>query len=126
MTMVMAVLLLLLAGLLIYVFASGPKFPAETDEIIENVLGSDLPEVVAGQTGYASSGGLKIWYESLSPQVLPKGIILLITALGGHALEWSPRILQRFVNAGYQVVRYDQRGTGMSDWIEDWDFKHPY
>lgn len=126
MTIVIAVLLLLLVGLLVYVFASGPKLPAETDEIVENVLGSDLPEVVAGQTGFASSGGLKIWYESLSPQVLPKATILLITALGGHALEWSPSLLQRFVNAGYQVVRYDQRGTGMSDWIEGWNFKNPY
>jgi len=123
---VIAIILLLLAGLFIYAFASAPKLPPETDEIIDSVLNSELPEVIIGKTGFASSGGLNIWYESISPEDPPKGTVLLIMANGGDALIWPPKFVRAFVDAGYQVIRYDQRGTGMSDWVEDWDRKNPY
>lgn len=123
---VLAIILLLLAGLLIYAFAAGPKLPPETDEIIDRVLDSELPEVIVGQTGFAPSGDLHIWYESISPEGSPKGTVVLIMANGGNALDWPPQFVRAFVAAGYQVIRYDQRGTGMSDWVEDWDSKNPY
>jgi pimeloyl-ACP methyl ester carboxylesterase len=126
MTALIVLIMLLFTGFLFYVFFSGPRLPPETDAIIERVLNSDLPELIAGRTGFASSGGLKIWYECISPEGLPKGTVLLITALGGHALEWSPKIMGQFLDAGYQIVRYDQRGTGLSDWMEAWDPKNPY
>jgi len=120
------ILLLLLAGFLIYAFASGPKLSPETDRIIEGVLSSELSDVIVGKTGFASSGRLKIWYESISPESSPRGTVLLITAMGGNALDWHPQVVRAFVEAGYQVVRYDQRGTGMSDWIADWNSRNPY
>ena len=126
MTAVLVILLLLLAGFLIYALAVGPKLPANTDSILDRVLGADLPEVVSGKTGFASAGQLKIWYESISPEGPLKGTVLLISALGGHALEWSPTIVRSIVQAGYQVIRYDQRGTGLSDWIPGWNRKDPY
>ena len=126
MTLVIAILLLLLAGLLIYAFASGPALPPETDAIIEDVLNSELSEVIVGQTGFASSHDLKIWYESISPEGSSKGTVLLIMANGGDALIWPPKFVRAFVDAGYQVIRYDHRGTGMSDRVENWDRKNPY
>lgn len=123
---VIAIVLLLLAGLVIYAFAAGPKLPPETDEIIASVLNRELPEVIVGKTGFASSGELKIWYEGISPEGSPKGTVLLIMANGGNALDWPPQFVRTFVEAGYQVIRYDQRGTGMSGWVEDWDPKNPY
>lgn len=126
MTAVLAILVFLFVGLLIYAIVSGPRLPSETDEIIESVLEREIPDIVAGRTGTALSGGLKIWYESISPNGPPTGTILLNSALGGHALDWPPKFVQAFIEAGYRVVRYDPRGTGMSDWMETWSFKHPY
>jgi pimeloyl-ACP methyl ester carboxylesterase len=126
MVSVIAIILLLLAGLVIYAFTSGPKLPPETDEIIDRVVEHELPEIVTGQTGVASSGELKIWYESISPAGSPKGTVLLVMATAGNALDWPPQFVRAFVEAGYQVIRYDQRGTGMSDWVENWDPRNPY
>ena len=126
MTAVLVIVFLLLTGLLIYALASGPRLPDDMDAIVESVLASELPTPVAGKTGEAWSSGVKIWYESISPESRRKGTVLLITALGGHALDWPPKFVNAFIAAGYQVVRYDQRGTGLSDWMENWDFKHAY
>lgn len=54
---------LLLAGLFIYAFVVGPKLSPEANAILEDILENELPEMVAGQTGIASSGGVEIWYE---------------------------------------------------------------
>jgi hypothetical protein len=89
MTALIVLIMLLFTGFLFYVFFSGPKLPPETDAIIERVLRSGPPELITGRTGFASSGGLKIWYQCIAPEGLPKGTVLLITALGGHA--WNGR-----------------------------------
>lgn len=126
MIVVGVLLVLLLAGLVIYIYTGGPALPPETIAIIKSVINSELPEIVSGQTGFAQSHGLNIWYESIPPKGSSKGTVLLIMGNGADALIWPPKFVRAFVDAGYQVVRYDQRGTGMSDWVEDWDSKHPY
>lgn len=126
MIVIVAILVLLLIWLVIYVYTAGPTLPPETNAIIKGVINSELPEIVVGKTGFAQSDGLNIWYESIPPDGSSKGTVLLIMGNGADALIWPPRFVRAFVNAGYQVVRYDQRGTGMSDWVGDWDSKHPY
>lgn len=120
------VILFLFGILLVYVFVSGPKLPPETDAVIDEVLNSELPELIIGKTGFALSDGLNIWYESILPAETPKGTVLLIMGIGGDALFWPPLFMQAFLVAGYQLIRYDHRSTGMSDWIKDWDRKNPY
>jgi len=119
-------ILLLLIGSSIYIYTSGPTLPKGTDEIIESVLKNPLPEIVKGKTGFAKSQGLDIWYESISPKDSSKGAILLIMGISNDALGWPQKFIQSFVDSGYQVVRYDHRGTGMSDWVKNWDSKKPY
>ncbi len=126
MILAITIFLILLIGILIYFYLSRPKLPPETNEIIENVLNSELPEVVRGKTGFVSSDGLNIWYECISPEGSSKGTVLLIMAQAGNALDWPPKFVRAFVDSGYQVIRYDHRGTGMSDWVEGWDRKNPY
>ena len=126
MTIVIVLLPISLAVLIIYALASGPTLPPETDAIIDDVLIGELPEIIVGKTGLASSDGLNIWYESISPEVSSKGTVMLIMANGGDALIWPPKFVRAVVDAGYQVIRYDHRGTGMSDWVENWDRKNPY
>ena len=119
-------ILLLLIGFAIYIYTSGPTLPKETDEIISGVLKNPLPEIVKGKSGFAKSQGLDIWYESISPKDASKGAILLIMGISNDALGWPQKFIQSFVDSGYQVIRYDHRGTGMSDWMKDWDSKKPY
>ena len=125
MTAIIAILVLMIA-LLVYMYFSGPSLPSETDSIIEHVINGETPNVIAGKTGFASSDGLDIWYETIMPEVLPKGTVLLLMSMGGNALFWPPKFINALVNAGYQVIRYDHRGTGMSDWVIHWDRKNPY
>ncbi|HSL30953.1 MAG TPA: alpha/beta hydrolase [Anaerolineales bacterium] len=125
MTVLIAILLLII-GLLVYLFAFGPKLTQEADEIIERALTGPLPNIVSGQTGFAYSDGLKVWYERIFPPGPSKGTVLLISAVGGNALEWFPSVVRQFIDAGYQVVRYDHRGTGLSDWMPNWSLRRPY
>lgn len=119
-------LLGLFTGLVIWILVAGPKLPSQTDAIIDEVINKELPELIVGKTGVVNSDGLDIWYESISPEGQSKGTVLLIMGMGGSALEWPHKYVQEFVDSGYHVIRYDHRGTGMSDWVADWDRKNPY
>lgn len=118
----LSILFLLVA----YVIFGGPKLPAETNRIIDEVQKSDLSHIIKGKTGYAQSGDVKIWYECISPDGIAKGTILLNIGMGANCMFWPPKFIQLFLDEGYQVIRFDQRGTGLSDWIENWDSKNPY
>jgi pimeloyl-ACP methyl ester carboxylesterase len=39
---------------------------------------------------------------------------------------WSSNFYQPLVDAGYEVIRYDNRGVGASDWMANWDKNKPY
>jgi len=119
-------LLLLLVGLSIYIARSGPALSRESTEIINRVIKDPLPEFVRGKTGFAKSQGLNIWYESIDPKGPSKGAILLIMGISNDALGWPQQFIDAFVDSGYQVIRHDHRGVGMSDWISHWDRIKPY
>ena len=126
MLIVGTILLTILAGLAVWISIAGPKLPPETDTLIDEVMNNELPELFSGKTGVVASDGLDIWYESISPEHQSKGTVLLNIGMGASALDWPPKFVREFVDSGYQVIRYDQRGTGMSDWVADWDSKKPY
>lgn len=119
-------LLLLVVGSAIYIYSSGPSLPKGSNEIIEKVLESPLPELVRGKTGFAQSQGLNIWYEHSAPPDSSRGAVLLIMGISNDALAWPEAFIKAFVDSGYQVIRYDHRGTGLSDWVADWDPEQPY
>lgn len=115
-----------ITGLALWFWRGGPKLPPGTGAIIERVAGSDLSHVVAGETGHVDSGGARIWYESIPATGPEKGVALLSTSMGGDSLYWPPGFIRDLGRAGYRVVRYDQRGTGASDWMPEWSRNHPY
>jgi len=119
-------LLFLILGFSIYIYNFGPKLPDSTDQIITETIKNPLPELVTGKTGYANSDEIKIWYEVISPKVESKGVVLLIMGISNDALGWPPKFINSFVDEGYQVIRYDHRGTGLSDWLEDYDSAKAY
>jgi pimeloyl-ACP methyl ester carboxylesterase len=126
MVIVAAALLISVIYMVIYALFAGPKLPPEIDTILDEVLNSDLEGIITGQTGFASANGLDIWYESIMPEGPSAGVVLLNISMAGNALDWPLDFVRTFVESGYQVVRYDYRGTGLSDWVMDWDRKQPY
>jgi pimeloyl-ACP methyl ester carboxylesterase len=46
--------------------------------------------------------------------------------ISNDALGWPQKFINAFVDSGYQVICYDHRGTGLSDWVKKWNSKNPY
>jgi pimeloyl-ACP methyl ester carboxylesterase len=112
----LALALILTAGVAIYLYQSGPELPPDTDATISQVLAEPLPQLVRGRTGTAQSSGVGIWYESMQPTPPHRGAVLLVMGIANDALGWPQAFLDGLVDAGYQVIRYDHRGTGLSEW----------
>jgi pimeloyl-ACP methyl ester carboxylesterase len=113
-------------GLAVLVAWRGPRLPPGTDRTIARIRSGSVTGVVTGESGYAQSGEVRIWYESIAPLDAEKGVVLLNIALGASSLYWPPTFLRALSAAGYRVVRYDQRGTGASSRMPDWTRQHPY
>jgi len=118
-------ILVLLVGAISYIFLTAPKLPDDTNAIIKEVLSSPLPEFVKGQTGYILNNETEVWYESIVPPDTTKGVILLFMGISNDALGWPQTFIDKLIAAGYQVIRFDYRGTGFSSWVENWQEK-PY
>ncbi|TXD38381.1 alpha/beta hydrolase [Lujinxingia vulgaris] len=121
----MLVLVVALLSAAVFVYATGPELPENTDALIDDVLQAPLPEVVRGEQGYAESSGWTIWYEHLEPAGESKGVVMLIMGIATDSLSWRQGFIDTFVDAGYEVIRFDNRGTGMSDWEADLDHAAP-
>lgn len=115
-----------LAGLAALLAKRVPRMPPDAERTIARIRAGPVTEVVTGRSGYAQSGGIRIWYESIPPVGVEKGAVLLNSSLGVGSLFWPPPFLRALAAAGFRVVRYDQRGTGASSWVTDWSRKNPY
>ena len=100
--------------LLTWFFCSGPKISYASKQIIKEVINNDLPELIEGETGIITNNGYQIWYECKTPDINTYETVLFIFGAGGSALEWPPSFLKKFINNGFQIIRYDQRDTGFS------------
>jgi len=120
-------ILLIVLGVSVFVYQAVPPLPAGAERIIDVAVASaSVP--LQGKEGYAYNGETQIWYEVIEPQPNDsiKGSLLLIMGISNDALGWPQYFLDPLVEAGYRVIRYDNRGTGLSDWGEDWDEENPY
>ena len=106
--------------------ASIPKLSKADKNTIRTVVKAPVPEIITGETGFAQSGNHKIWYEKIAPTINQKGTVLLIMGNGQDALKWPRPFITNLTEAGYEVVRYDQRDTGLSESKEKWKKKNPY
>ncbi len=117
---ILSILLLsIILFILTYAHVTSPRLPDGAVETIKKTLSEPLPELVTGETGYANSNGVKIWYESIMPEDSIKGTILLIMGITSDALFWPKKFLEGLSASGYQVIRFDNRDTGMSDWLKE-------
>jgi pimeloyl-ACP methyl ester carboxylesterase len=76
-------------------------------------------------SGKIKTNGINLYYEAFGNPAHPA--ILLIMGLATPCFHWFPYIYEPLVNAGYYVIRFDNRDVGLSDWIDpaDW-LNRPY
>jgi len=106
--------ILLLLSLMIYACASVPKLSKEEKRLISQVVRAPIPNAIKGETGFAASEGYKIWFERINSKDASNGTIVLIMGNGNDALTWPTSFVNTLVGRGYQVIRFDHRGTGLS------------
>ncbi len=89
------------------------RFMAKTDNcsnIFEfNFMGG---QSLMMNSKWVSNGDVKIWTESFGNKKNPA--VLLIIGAGAVSTSYSDYFCQRLVNAGFYVIRYDQRDYGNS------------
>ncbi|MBC8319559.1 MAG: alpha/beta hydrolase [Bacteroidetes bacterium] len=120
-----SLLVVLFLGTFIYINIKLPDLPLLTNKIIDNALAKGA-RPIEGKQGYAHNDGTKIWYNEISPKDSIKGNILLIMGIANDALAWPDYFIKPLVDSGYRVIRFDNRGTGMSDWNINWTEENAY
>ena len=118
--------LIIFISIIAFILYSGPRLEDETLRIIDETLNEELPELIKGKTGFVLSNHVKIWYELISPTTPAKGVICLLMSNAADALMWPPSFINRFTSAGFEVLRFDYRGTGQSDWMVNWSKENAY
>jgi pimeloyl-ACP methyl ester carboxylesterase len=124
-TILFSVLVVLIIGGLIYIDIKLPDLQPITNKIIDNALKKNSYKL-RGEQGFAKNDETKIWYESIVPEDTIKGDIILIMGIANDALAWPDYFINSLVDSGYRVIRFDNRGTGLSDWMEDWSSENAY
>lgn len=119
---ILSIFALLLLGFAWFIYHT-PKLPTNIDTLITEVINEELPELMPGKKGFAQNGGISICYEVLNNGQPPKSTILMIMGHSQTMLGWSPYFLNALINSGYQLIRYDNRGLGESDWLTNWHRK---
>lgn len=66
---------------------------------------------------FAEVNGVKICYESLGPEEAPA--VMLIMGLSAQLISWPDQFVKAFLKAGYRVIRFDNRDSGLSSRMDD-------
>jgi pimeloyl-ACP methyl ester carboxylesterase len=66
---------------------------------------------------YASSGGLRIYYETEGDPAGPP--LLLVVGLGAQLTWWPPGLRSVLADRGFFVICADNRDAGLSTWLDD-------
>lgn len=108
-------ILLLVGCIYIYMQFNARSFSEAELAEIQTAIARPLKKMV-GKEDYAMNSDVRIWYDVHTPNDTVKGTVLLIMGLSADALIWPEFFYQPFVDNGYQVIRFDNRGVGNSDW----------
>jgi len=65
----------------------------------------------------ARANGIELEYQTFGgPSARP---LLLITGLGAQLITWDEAFCAQLVDRGFQVIRFDNRDSGLSTWMKD-------
>lgn len=65
----------------------------------------------------AVANGIRIEYERIGRRSDPA--IVLIMGLGGQLTAWDGEFCERLASAGFEVIRFDNRDSGLSSHLDD-------
>lgn len=81
--------------------------------------------MLINQSGKAPVNGIEIYYETFGNEQNPA--ILLIMGLDAQCVIYGENVINPLVEAGFYVIRFDNRDIGLSTWMNDsWHRSHPY
>lgn len=88
-----------------------------------------LVHCLYAQTGSTKANGITIAYESLGKA--DDQAMILIPGTGASLTTWPPEFCQRLAGAGFRVIRFDSRDTGLSTHLDslgkpDWAALGPF
>ncbi len=69
--------------------------------------------------GKVNANNIEIWYEDFGNPSSPS--VILIMGGGAQGIMWPMGLINKITDAGYHVVRFDNRDTGLSTWISDFN-----
>jgi len=120
--MTILLIVLIIAAIASYLFfKSGYQISSRDQDLINKITALEPVEQVYGATGEVHiSDHLMIHYNRIPPSAENKGTVLLINGLGQTMLDWPAYLLDGLTNAGYEIIRMDNRDVGKSSWIKDW------
>lgn len=65
----------------------------------------------------AQANGITIEYELSGPADGP--LLLMIHGVGAQLIRWPPMLIARFEQAGFRILRFDNRDIGLSSHMDD-------
>lgn len=68
-------------------------------------------------TGTTTNAEVEIYYEAFGDSSQPT--LLLVNGLGSQLINYPPELCERFVDAGFHTVRFDNRDVGLSTKFAD-------
>ncbi len=86
--------------------------------MIQNIIRS--PD----KKGHALSGRIAIYYETFGRPENPA--VILISGMDDLCTSWYAGFCNPIIDAGYYIIRFDNRDCGLSTWIDSWDREAPY
>ena len=120
------VLLLLMVGIAFFLITGWQALlPKHVLARIAEIRQTDIPSRITGGTGTTKNGDIEIFYQAISNSN-PKDNVLLVNGLSHPMFTWTQEFYQPFVDAGYRVIRFDNRGLGQSDWMKNWSKENAY
>ena len=122
----MLIIPVLLVFVLLFIVYNRVRLPVNVNSLINEIKKEELPEFVTGKTGFANNNDIKIAYEILDSKKPNGETIVLISGLGQSRLVWPTYFYQPFLDQGYNIIIFDNRGLGESDWIMDWTKENSY
>ncbi len=98
--------------------------PFNTNQLITEIKTEGAGEWMPGQTDFVQNGDIRICYETIGEA--KKGNVLLISGNSQTMLAYPQHFYQPLVDAGYRVIRMDNRGVGESSWLKNWSRANAY
>ena len=96
------------------------------EKLISNATFKEIPELIKGETGYAKNIDVKIFYEDLCLCENPISTVILINGSSETLIQWPDKMVRNILKNDFRVIRFDNRGVGMSDWISNWKNSNSY